>query len=144
MLSHYRLDRKIGEGGMGEVWRAIDTTLDRPVAVKVLPEAFSEDPDRLARFDREAKLLASLHHPGIAVIHGLHREGKVHFLAMELVEGEDLARRLKLGPVPGEDAVSLAMQIAEALEAAHESGVIHRDLKPANIQVTPEGKVKVL
>ena len=144
ILSHYRLDRKIGEGGMGEVWRGIDTTLDRPVAIKILPEAFSEDADRLARFDREAKLLASLHHPGIAVIHGLHLEGKVHFLSMELVEGEDLAKRLKAGPVPVEEAISLAVQIAEALEAAHERGVIHRDLKPANIQVTCEGKAKIL
>jgi serine/threonine-protein kinase len=144
MLSHYRLTEKIGEGGMGVVWRATDTTLDREVAVKILPEIFSEDPERLARFDREAKLLASLNHPSIAVIHGLHHAEGVHFLAMELVQGEDLAQRLQRGALPVEEAVGAAKQVAEALEAAHESGVIHRDLKPANIQITPDGKIKVL
>jgi serine/threonine-protein kinase len=143
-LSHYRLVEKIGEGGMGVVWRAVDTSLDRSVAIKILPEIFSEDPERLARFEREAKLLASLNHPNIATIHGLHHEQGIHFLAMELVEGEDLAARLKRGVLPPEDAYEIAGQIAEALEAAHDAGVIHRDLKPANIQITPEGKVKVL
>jgi serine/threonine-protein kinase len=143
-LSHYRLDAKIGEGGMGEVWKATDTTLDRSVAIKILPEAFAEDPDRLTRFEREAKLLASLNHPGIAVIHGFHRAEGIHFLAMELVEGEDLSRRVERGALPLDEALSIGRQVAEALEAAHESGVIHRDLKPANIQITPDGKVKVL
>ncbi len=144
MLSHYRLDAKIGEGGMGEVWKATDTTLGRPVAIKILPEAFSADPERLARFEREAKLLASLNHPGIAVIHGLHRSEGIHFLAMELVAGEDLAARLGRGALPPEEALAVAKQVAEAVEAAHESGVIHRDLKPANILLTSGGKVKVL
>ncbi len=144
VLSHYRLAAKIGEGGMGEVWKATDTTLERSVAIKILPEAFAEDPERVARFEREAKLLASLNHPNIAVIHGLHRSDGVQFLAMELVEGEDLAQRIKRGALPLDEAVAVARQVAEALEAAHESGVIHRDLKPANIQITPEGKVKVL
>jgi Tol biopolymer transport system component len=143
-LSHYRLVEKIGEGGMGVVWKAVDTALDRSVAIKILPEIFSEDPERLARFEREAKLLASLNHPNIATIHGLHHEQGIHFLAMELVEGEDLAARLKRGALPAEDAYEIAAQVAEALEAAHEAGVIHRDLKPANIQITPEGKIKVL
>jgi serine/threonine protein kinase len=144
MLGHYRLVEKIGEGGMGVVWRATDTTLDRDVAIKVVPEAFSEDPDRLARFEREAKLLASLNNPGIATIHGLHHVDGVHFLAMELVPGIDLAQRLEQGPVSVEDALGVALKVAEALEAAHENGVIHRDLKPANIQITPDGRIKIL
>jgi eukaryotic-like serine/threonine-protein kinase len=144
MLSHYRLESKIGEGGMGEVWRAIDSTLNRPVAIKILPPMFSEDSERLARFEREARLLASLNHPNIAVIHGLHSAEGIHFLAMELIQGEDLAQRLARGPLSLEDAVDVGRQAAEALEAAHDSGVIHRDLKPANIQLTPDGKVKVL
>ena len=143
-LSHYRLEQKIGAGGMGEVWKATDTTLDRSVAIKFLPEAFAEDADRLARFEREAKLLASLHHPGIAVIHGFHHEEGAYFLVMELVEGEDLSQRLERGALPLQEAVAIGVQVAEALEAAHENGVIHRDLKPANIQLTPEGKIKVL
>ena len=144
MFSHYRLDEKIGEGGMGVVWKATDTTLDRSVAIKILPEIFSEDTERLARFEREAKLLASLNHPNIAVIHGLHHAEGVHFLAMELVQGEDLAQRLQRGAMPMEEAIGAAKQVAEALEAAHENGVVHRDLKPANIQITPDGKIKVL
>jgi Tol biopolymer transport system component len=144
MLSHYRLEAKIGEGGMGEVWRAVDSTLNRPVAIKILPPMFSEDAERLARFEREARLLASLSHPNIAVIHGLHSAEGIHFLAMELIQGEDLAQRLGRGALPIEDSLDVAKQIAEALEAAHESGVIHRDLKPANVQITPDGKVKVL
>jgi len=144
ILSHYRLVEKIGEGGMGVVWKATDTTLDRPVAIKILPDLFAEDPERLARFEREAKLLASLNHPNIAAIYGLHEAEGVRFLAMELVEGEDLARRLARGAVPMEEALAVGRQVAEALEAAHEHSVIHRDLKPANIRITPEGKVKVL
>jgi serine/threonine protein kinase len=143
-LSHYRLEEKIGAGGMGEVWKAIDLTLDRPVAVKILPEAFSTDPHRVARFEREAKVLASLNHPNIAVIHGIHSAEGLHFLAMELVGGEDLSLKLKRGALPVDAAIGIARQIAEALEAAHDSGVVHRDLKPANIQITPDGKAKVL
>jgi Tol biopolymer transport system component len=144
MLGHYRIVEKIGEGGMGVVWRALDTVLGRDVAIKVLPGAFAEDPDRLARFEREAKLLASLSHPGIATIHGLHHAERVHFLAMELVPGVDLSRRISEGPIPADEALGIAMRVAEALEAAHESGVIHRDLKPANIQIAPDGKIKIL
>ena len=143
-LSHYRILEKLGEGGMGEVWTAIDSNLDREVALKVLPETFSRDPERLARFEREAKLLASLNHANIATIHGLHEADGVHFLTMEIVPGEDLAARLSRGPLPIDEALVLARQIANGLAAAHASGVIHRDLKPANIQVTPQGEVKLL
>src|SRR5512134_3024492 len=134
---------------MGEVWRATDTKLDREVALKLLPEAFAADPERLARFEREAKLLASLNHSGIAHVYGFEHASladgsAVHFLAMELVPGEDLAERLKRGPIPVDEALAFARQIAEALEEAHEHGIVHRDLKPANVKVTPEGKVKVL
>jgi serine/threonine-protein kinase len=143
-LSQYRLVEQIGEGGMGVVWRAIDTTLDRQVAIKILPQQFVGDPERLSRFEREAKLLASLHNPGIASIYGLHEAGGIHFLAMELAEGEDLSRRLSRGLIPVDEAVEIARQIAAALEAAHDSGVIHRDLKPANVQIAPSGEVKLL
>jgi serine/threonine protein kinase/Tol biopolymer transport system component len=143
-LSQYRLAAKIGVGGMGEVWQASDTTLGRDVAIKVLPAALASDPERLARFEREAKVLASLNHPNIASIYGFHDDGGVRFLAMELVPGEDLAERLKRGRLQTEDAVDVARQVAEALEAAHEQGIVHRDLKPANIRITPAGKVKVL
>ena len=143
-LSHYRLVEQIGEGGMGVVWRATDTTLGRDVAVKVLPDAVAADPERMARFEREARLLASLNHPHIAAIYGVGSAEGVRFLAMELVEGDDLAVRVAQGPVPVAEALELARQIAEALEAAHEKGVIHRDLKPANVKVTPDGTVKVL
>jgi serine/threonine protein kinase/Tol biopolymer transport system component len=143
-LLHYRLAEKIGEGGMGAVWRATDSTLGRDVAIKVLPAEFASDPERLARFEREAKVLASLNHPNIAAIYGFHEANGVRFLAMELVPGEDLAERLKKGSVPFSEAMEIAGQIAEALEAAHDQGVIHRDLKPANVRLTPEGKVKVL
>ena len=129
---------------MGEVWHARDTKLGREVAIKTLPDEFANDSDRIARFQREAKLLASLNHPNIAAIHGLEEDGGVHFLVLELVEGDTLADRLTRGAVPVEESLTLALQIAEALEAAHEKGVIHRDLKPANIKVTPDGKVKVL
>jgi hypothetical protein len=143
-LSHYRLVDRIGQGGMGEVWRATDTTLGRDVAIKVLPEVFSADAERLTRFEREAKVLASLNHANIAGIYGLHEHEGLRFLAMELVPGEDLAERLNKGSVPFSEAIDIARQIAEALEVAHEQGVVHRDLKPANIRITPDGKVKVL
>src|SRR5262245_41008467 len=139
-LGHYRLAGKIGEGGMGVVWRAVDTTLNREVAIKILPEEFAEDPDRLARFEREAKVLASLSHPGIATIHGLHHADGLHFLVMELAPGVDLAQRLAAGPIPVDEALAISLKIAEALEAAHEHGVVHRDLKPANVQIAPDGK----
>ncbi|MBI3447505.1 MAG: serine/threonine-protein kinase [Acidobacteria bacterium] len=129
---------------MGVVWKAADTSLDRDVAIKFLPPAFSADADRLQRFEREAKLLASLNHRGIAAIYGLHSDAGQRFLAMELVEGEDLSARILGGPVPIEEALGIAVEVAEALEAAHENGVIHRDLKPANIRLTPSGRVKIL
>ena len=143
-LSHYRITEKLGAGGMGEVYRAEDTNLNRQVAVKVLPDIFAGDPERLARFEREAKLLASLNHPNIASIHGLEEHEGRRFLVLELVEGQTLAERLYRGPLPIEEAIEVCRQIAEGLEAAHEKGIIHRDLKPANVKVTPEGKVKVL
>ena len=143
-LLHYRLIEKIGEGGMGVVWKATDTSLGRDVAIKILPETVSEDAERLARFDREAKLLASLNHPNIAAVYGLHEQDGVHFIAMELVPGEDLAQRLARGPLPVAQAVAAAHRIAKALEAAHERGVIHRDLKPANVTLAADGTVKVL
>src|SRR5947208_12712556 len=129
---------------MGEVYRARDTRLDRDVAIKVLPDAFAADPERIARFQREARTLASLNHPNIAIIHGLEQGGDVHALVMELVEGDDLSQRIARGPIPLDEALPIARQICEALEAAHELGIIHRDLKPANIKVTPDGTVKVL
>ena len=153
ILLHYRLAEKIGEGGMGVVWRALDTTLDRDVAIKILPEVLARDAERLARFEREAKLLASLNDPNIAGIYGIHEspadgstdsEQTTRFLAMELVAGEDLAQRLSRGALPRDEALDVALQIARAFEAAHESGVIHRDLKPANVKLTPGGQVKVL
>jgi Tol biopolymer transport system component len=144
MLLHYHLVEKIGEGGMGVVWKAVDTTLDRDVAIKVLPATFAGDPERLARFQREAKLLASLNHPNLASVFGVHDSEGTRFLAMELIPGEDLAARLTRGPLPVDEAIDFARQTAEALEAAHERGVIHRDLKPANIRVTTGGLVKVL
>ena len=143
-LSHYKVIEKIGQGGMGVVYRAEDTNLSRDVAIKVLPEQFTKDPQRLARFEREAKLLASLNHPNIAAIYGFEEADNVRFLAMELVPGETLAERVAKGPVPVEEALEICRQIAEGVEAAHEKGVIHRDLKPANVKVTPEGKVKIL
>ncbi|MBD3853049.1 MAG: protein kinase, partial [Acidobacteria bacterium] len=143
-LGHYRIVEKIGEGGMGVVHRAHDERLDRDVAVKVLPEAVAQDADRLARFEREAKLLASLSHQNIATLFGLEEQDGHSFLIMELAEGETLAERIKRGPIPVDDALDYARQIAKGLEAAHEYGIIHRDLKPANVMVSPEGKVKVL
>ena len=143
-LGHYEILSPLGKGGMGEVWRARDTKLGREVAIKTLPEEFAKDEDRLARFEREAKLLASLNHPNIAAIHGFEEDSGTHFLVLELVEGDTLADRLKRGAIPVEESLKLALQIAEALEAAHEKGVIHRDLKPSNVKVTPDGRVKVL
>jgi serine/threonine protein kinase len=143
-LGHYQITNQLGKGGMGEVFQAKDQVLGRDVAIKVLPEEFARDVDRVARFQREAKLLASLNHPNIAAIHGLEESGGIQFLVLELVEGETLSDQIKKGPIPVEESLKLALQIAEALEAAHEKGVIHRDLKPANIKVTPDGKVKVL
>ncbi|MDP6579414.1 MAG: protein kinase [Vicinamibacterales bacterium] len=143
-LGPYSVTAKIGEGGMGEVYRARDTKLDRDVALKVLPEAFTSDPDRLARFEREAKVLASLNHPNIASIYGLEDSGDTKALVLELVEGPTLADRIAQSVLPVDDALALARQIADALEAAHEQGVIHRDLKPANIKVREDGTVKVL
>ncbi len=143
-LGHYEITDKLGQGGMGSVWLAQDVKLGRQVAIKTLPEEFAKDEERLARFEREAKLLASLNHPNIATIHGLEEHDGTRFLVLELVEGDTLADRLKRGAIPVEESLRLALQIAEALEAAHEKGVIHRDLKPGNIKVTPDGKVKVL
>ena len=143
-LGPYAVGAKIGEGGMGEVYQATDTTLDRDVALKVLPAAFTSDPDRLKRFEREAKILASLNHPNIAAIHGLEESDGVRALVLELVDGPTLADRIAQGPIPLDEALPIATQIAEALEAAHEQGVIHRDLKPANIKVREDGTVKVL
>jgi eukaryotic-like serine/threonine-protein kinase len=140
----YHILSLLGAGGIGEVYRGHDSKLGRDVAIKTLPKEFARDPDRVARFQREAKLLASLNHPNIAAIYGLEESGGTQFLVLELVEGETLADQLKRGPIPVEESLKLAMQIVEALEAAHEKGVIHRDLKPANIKVTPDGKVKVL
>ena len=143
-LGHYQVTAKLGEGGMGEVWRATDTQLNRDVALKILPEAFATDPDRLARFQREAQVLASLNHPNIAQIHGIEEDDDTRALVLELVEGPTLAERISQGPIPVDEALPIAKQIAEALEAAHEAGVIHRDLKPANIKVKDDGTVKVL
>ncbi len=143
-ISHYKITDKIGEGGMGEVYRATDTKLNRDVALKVLPDAFAADRERMARFSREAQVLASLNHPNIASIYGLEDSDDKHALVLELVEGETLAERVSKGPVPLEESLKIALQIAEALEAAHDSGIIHRDLKPANVKITAEGKVKVL
>ena len=144
LLGRYKVESLIGRGGMGEVYRARDTTLGREVAIKALPESLAANPERLSRFEREAHLLASLNHPHIAVVYGFERVDGVPFLAMELVAGENLAERLSRGAIALEEALPLFHQIAEALEAAHEKGIVHRDLKPANVKVTPEGKIKVL
>jgi len=143
-LGHYRIIEQIGAGGMGVVYRARDERLGRDVALKVLPEVFARDADRMARFEREAKLLASLNHPNIAAIYGLEESAGVRAIAMELVEGPSLSDLLRKGPLSPQEALSIAKQTAEALEAAHEKGIIHRDLKPANVKLTPEGNPKVL
>jgi serine/threonine protein kinase len=139
-IAHYRITSKLGEGGMGAVYRATDTKLNRDVAIKVLPAALADDPDYLARFTREAQVLASLNHPNIAIIHGVEERA----LVMELVPGATLEERIAAGPIAIAEALDIARQIADALDAAHEKGVIHRDLKPANVKVTPDGVVKVL
>ena len=143
-LGVYQITAPLGEGGMGQVYRATDTTLGRQVAIKILPDAFAQDPERLARFEREAKTLASLNHPHIAAIYGFERSAGVHALVMELIEGEDLSQRISGGAIPIDEALPISRQIAEALEAAHELGIVHRDLKPANIKLRGDGTVKVL
>jgi serine/threonine protein kinase len=144
LLGPYEIVSAIGAGGMGEVYEARDNKLERNVAIKVLPEAFAHDRERLSRFQREARMLAALNHPNIATIFGLEESGDVHFLVMELVPGQTLAERLSTGPLSIAEALKISGQIAEALEAAHEKRVIHRDLKPANVKVTQQGRVKVL
>jgi Tol biopolymer transport system component len=144
MLAHFRVESLIGKGGMGEVYRARDTKLDRDVALKLLPETFATDPERLARFRREARVLASLQHPGIAGIFGLEEDAGRVFLAMELAEGADLSARIARGPLPEDEVIDLARQIAAGLEEAHEKGIIHRDLKPANVKLGEDGRIKIL
>jgi Tol biopolymer transport system component len=143
-LAHYRIDRKIGEGGMGEVYAATDTRLNRSAAIKALPAMLAADPERLARFTREAQLLAALNHPNIAAIYGLEQVGDASYLALELVDGEDLSTRIENRVVPYDETVEIALQIASALEEAHDKGIVHRDLKPANIKLAADGRVKVL
>ena len=143
-LAHYEITAHIGSGGMGEVYQATDTKLGRPVAIKILPEKFARDPERVARLEREAKVLASLNNSNIATLHGLEESAGRHFLVMELIEGETLEQRLTGGGIPVKDALKIGQQIVAALEAAHERGIVHRDLKPANIKITPNGTVKVL
>jgi hypothetical protein len=143
-IGSHEITALLGKGGMGEVYRARDVKLKRDVAIKILPEEFASDSDRVARFQREAEVLASLNHPNIAAIHDLEETNGTRYLVLELVEGETLADRIARGPVPVEEALQIAVQISQALEAAHERGIIHRDLKPANVKITPLGKVKVL
>jgi serine/threonine protein kinase/Tol biopolymer transport system component len=143
-LGPYEIVEAIGAGGMGEVYRAHDTKLGRDVALKILPEVFAGDADRLARFEREARTLASLDHPNIATVYGFEEGAGVHALVMELIEGEDLSERLARGPVPMDEALPIARQVAEALEAAHDAGVVHRDLKPANVKIRLDGTVRVI
>ena len=143
-LAHYEITSRLGSGGMGDVYQASDSKLGRSVAIKLLPEAFSHDKDWAARFEREARVLASLNHPHIAAIYGIEEANQRKFLVMELVPGQTLAERIKRGPLPIDEALLIAKQIAEALEAAHDKGIIHRDLKPANIKVRDDDTVKVL
>ena len=143
-IGPYSIIAKLGEGGMGEVYRATDSNLKRSVAIKVLPASVAGDADRLARFQREAEVLAALNHPNIAAIYGLEKTPDFTALVMELVEGDDLSQRIARGAIPLDEALPIAKQIADALEAAHEQGIIHRDLKPANIKVRDDGTVKVL
>src|SRR5262245_47608953 len=138
------LREPLGAGGMGEVWRGHDTRLGRDVAVKALPDEFARDADRLTRFEREAQVLAALNHPNLAIIHELKEVDGAKYLILELVEGETLAERIGHGAVPIKDALDIAVQIAGAVQAAHDKGVVHRDLKPSNIKITPQGRVKVL
>src|SRR5262249_29022052 len=143
-LGSYEVTALLGKGGMGEVYCARDTKLKREVAIKILPEEFSRDADRVNRFQREAEVLASLNHPNIAAIYDLQELNGARYLVLEFVEGETLAERIARGPIPVEEALDIAKNICEALELAHEKGIIHRDLKPANVKITPDGKVKVL
>ena len=141
-LAHYRIVEAIGKGGMGEVYRAADSTLGRDVAIKVLPDEFSRDRERLDRFRREARMLAQLNHTNVATLHGLETADGQEFLVMELVGGETLAERIAAGPIPFDDAIPLFIQMARGLEATHEKGIVHRDLKPANVKVDGDGHVK--
>ena len=143
-IGPYEITDQIGVGGMGEVYRATDINLARQVALKVLPSEVATDSERLARFDREARTLAALNHPNIAAIYGVERSGGGTTLVMELVEGPTLADRIIEGPIPIDEAIVIARQVAEAVEAAHEQGIVHRDLKPANVKLRPDGTVKVL
>ena len=143
-LGPYEVRALIGAGGMGEVYRAHDSTLGRDVALKVLPERFAGNPERLARFDREARLLASVNHPNIATIHGVAHSESGPVLVLELIDGQTLQDRLDVGPLPLSEALRISKQLADALEAAHERGIVHRDLKPANIKIRSDGTVKVL
>src|SRR5262245_49393316 len=143
-LGSYEITALLGKGGMGEVYRARDLKLKRDVAIKILPDEFSRDANRVSRFQREAEVLASLNHPNIAAIYDVQEANDSRFLVLELVEGETLADRLERGPIPIDQALRIAKNICEALEAAHEKGVIHRDLKPGNVNITPDDKVKVL
>src|SRR5215203_6335330 len=143
-LGVYEVTAPLGAGGMGQVYRATDTRLKRQVAIKILTPSLAPNPDSLARFQREAEVLAALNHPHIAGIYGVEEAGGLNALVMEYVEGEDLSHRIASGPVPLDEAIAVARQIAEALEAAHEQGIIHRDLKPANIKLRDDGTVKVL
>ena len=143
-LGHYEVLSLLGQGGMGEVYRARDTTLKRDVALKVLPAAFLRDPDRMARFQREAEVLASLDHPNIGPIYGIVDSEDSRGLVLALIEGPTLADRIAAGPLPLDEAIAISKQIIEALEYAHDRGVVHRDLKPANVKITPDGVVKVL
>src|SRR5262245_2901296 len=131
-LGHYTIERSLGAGGMGEVYRARDTRLNRDVAIKSLPDLFADDPERITRFEREARVLAALNHPNIAGIHGLEQLGETRFLILEFIDGQSLAERLTTGRLPLDEAVAIARQMLDALEAAHEKGIIHRDIKPAN------------
>jgi len=143
-LGPYEIVAPLGVGGMGEVYRARDTRLERDVAIKALPAAFAQDPERLARFTREARLLASLNHPNIAGIYGFEELAGAPYLVLEFVEGETLGQRLLRGALPPEEAVDVCRQIAVGIEAAHEAGIVHRDLKPGNVMLRPDGTVKVL
>src|SRR5215471_1370378 len=143
-LGPYEVSAPLGAGGMGEVWRARDSRLQRDVAIKTLPAGFADDQARMARFQREAQVLAQLSHPNIAAVYGLEETDGSRALVMELVEGQTLGERISAGPIPLDETVAIGRQISAALEAAHDKGIVHRDLKPANIKVTPDGKVKVL
>jgi len=143
-LGSHEITGLLGRGGRGEVYRGRDRKLKRDVAIKILPEEFSRDPERVVHFQREAEVLASLNHPNIAAIYDLEEAEGIRFLVLELVEGETLAERIQRGPIRIEEALEIGKQICEALEAAHEKGIVHRDLKPANVKIAPDGRVKVL